>query len=142
MSAVQQVIASFVGSAGQPEIFTVDFTGKTGLDFATAGDGLGFTFADVTSLPSVSTIGPWFQTGTENEPGFGDQKLEVSVSALDNATALASGFKSAVDGGVTGWTASRIGAVVTMTATVNGNLQDAADVDSGLTIITTQQGAP
>lgn len=121
-------------NAGFAETFTIDFTGLSGADFVTAGDGKYLTYVDA----GAETRTPWFDTGTENVPtGAPNPELITitpSSSASDIATAAAGGIWSS-------YTPSVVGNVLTLTANAIGPRTDAADGNTGAVVTITQQGA-
>lgn len=129
-------------TVAQPEITTIDFSGKSGADFVTVGTGKSFALSCQTSIGEQS-VSVWFNTGTETAPGVLPE-LMVSVSAADNGNTLASELASLLDGavvdGVDPWTTNTSGPVCTVTDNSSEPRTDAADVDSGLIITVTQQG--
>lgn len=114
------------------EIFTVDFTGKSGGDFVTAGAGKAFAYSDATNR-----IGVWYQTGTEAQPdlsGLGvTAYTQVTISDIDPPENLAAATVSAIGNTING-------GVVTVEDAVAGARTDAADVNTGAVITVTQQG--
>lgn len=127
----------------QPEIFTLDFTGKDGTWFLNGGGGapgrsMLFYISDGTSRY------PWFNVnnGDNTDPSSGDNGIEMSSLAdVDTDTQAAQVYADAVtnDGN---YSCVRSGKTVTCTAASNGSRTNAVDVDFGITPITTQQGAP
>ncbi len=126
-------------ASGQPEIFTVDFTGHDGASFVKAGAAKSLTF----SRAAGGTWYPWFIIdGVQSDPVTGTQGLQCpeSVTASDSDM-----LQSFIDNGsfdIAGdWTVSVNGLILTFTSVANGARVDAHDIDTGMTITTTQQGS-
>lgn len=129
----------------QPEIFTVNFTGKTGADFEVGDNPAKSYLFSVASPPSTDTYYQWFfvDGDTATDPSSGSVGVETDINDFDTASDLASAAASAINTQISSsWTAVAVGSIMTVTAASNGARQDAADIDTGLTITTTQQGAP
>lgn len=125
-------------TAGAAEIFTIDFTGLTGADFITLGEGKYFVFRDLTA-PGV-VFAAWFKVdGVEVQPDASGQGvtnyLPVNISLLDDAEAIADALRTqALDGIDTG-------SILEHVSSTAGVVADAADFNTGAVITVTQQGS-
>ena len=119
-------------TAGVNEITTIDFTGLSGLDFVTAGDGKYFKIFGFDPAP----VPIWFNTGTEAQPSVpgASSYYEVVITSLDADTDLAAALAAQVP------TMAAVGAVTTWTSDAVGARIDAVDVNAGVAIVVTQQG--
>lgn len=127
-----------VDVAAQPNISTFDFTGLTGLDFVTGGTGLYLQLFNGSGL-----FYPWYNTGTETDPGLSGTGLQISCFAYDPASSLASEMASAVNLYVGGtFSASASGNVCTITTLANIVCTPSNAGTSGVAVSTTQSGQP
>jgi uncharacterized phage protein gp47/JayE len=122
------------------------------------GPGLAFVFATpVPGVPEASlggkyfkihdqagSVAVWYNTGSSSLPPHGcDRAIQVSISSGSSASAVATATASFV-GADPEFSASALGAVITITDAENGSRIDATDggapYSTGFTISTSQQG--
>lgn len=128
---------------GLPQITQVDFNGLTGANFVTAGEGKAWIMDTI----AQSNVYVWYNTGTETQPSGDHNFVEVDISAVATASAIAAATVSAlitaypsaatfaqVNGGGTN-TACQI------TDAANAPFSGTADVNAGVTVTVTQTGA-
>lgn len=77
-------------------------------------------------------------TYTSNPGGTGTA-IQVDIVENDTAASVATAIESAFNG-TTGFSATRVGEVVTITNDAAGDANDAVDIDTGFTISVSQQG--
>lgn len=135
---------------GRPQISLADFNGLTGASFVTLGAGLGFVvryYANGAN-PDFQMVF-WFQVTTETQPDFSGtigaaNYTRVNINAGDSAAGIASAVAS-LSGLSAQFTLAQVNGGGTNTAcqfttVTNALYTNAADVNSGATISTTQEG--
>ncbi len=124
------------GLTPQPEIFTIQCAGHDA-DSYTGGVAY-FLFW----LAAGQTYEGWLNWDSQfSPPGVGTVSVEMALTPGGTADDVAEVIRDRIDA-LPEWSATRSGTLVTVTASSTGvRTPDAVDVDTGLTITTTQQGS-
>lgn len=122
-------VAGIVGTSPVQDGATIYITNST-TDEVNAPNALTSTC----NVTRVLTGGPG-----ASPPVVADRDIEVNYSVGDSASAIATALQAALDADAQ-FSATRNTATVTATDAAVGARTDAADVDTGFTITTTQQG--
>lgn len=120
--------------------------GNTGVAISTiqAGVGPGVGFATILPSSGGAVAGIWFNASGETQPYLGaygvSRYVEVMLTPTLTAAQCATALATAMAAQTAIWTNSVATNVVTFTSVSKVSQTDAFDVNSGLTIATTQQG--
>lgn len=113
----------------------VDFTGLTGMDFATGADGKYFVAPNASIGDAI-----WFNTGGEVAPSTGGNEIEVVINTGYDASQIAAAALAALVGDATWQDAGTSGAVLIFENVVTGPQVNASAGDSGATVSTLVEG--